>query len=114
MAAEIAARLSAPRHVGGRSGWSVRRWRATFRASAWVEVGRSHAGQPAAGVAQAGGDSTGKAEVVGVEIDVERDERRPRADEHGAGGGVEPRRAVVRDDLPGGDPLGEPRGTAAA
>ena len=51
-------------------------------------------------------------DVRGVELEVERDEGRARADEDGPGSGIESRRAVVGDKLAGSDPLLQHVGSA--
>ena len=63
------------------------------------QADRPHAGQAAAGLAQAGGDGAGDLEVAAVELDVEGGERRAGGDQGGAGAPVRQARAEVRPQL---------------
>ena len=67
------------------------------------EAERANAAEAAARLADDGRDRLRDGEVVGSEIDVERDERPAGADEDAAGGRVEPRRAAVGGELSGVD-----------
>src|SRR2546429_602573 len=140
-AAEMAARLSALRQVGGRSRRLPRRSREILRASTSVggrrperrramvmdvegylgpaalgqeEADRPDARQTAARLTEAGGDPAGQLEVVGREVQVEGNERRPGGDEQRAFRRVDPRRAEVRFETPRRHALGEPGAAAGA
>jgi hypothetical protein len=79
-----------------------------------VEAEGAHAGQAAAGLAQAGRDVLRALEVVGDQVDVERDQRRPRGHEQRAGARVHPPRAEVGRELAAVDAPSEPFRAAAA
>jgi hypothetical protein len=67
---------------------------------------RPHSREAARALAHLRRDRLRDVDVVGVQLHVERDERRTRRDERGAGGRVQPRRPEVGLDLA----LGHPRG----
>ena len=79
-----------------------------------VEPDGAHARRPAAGLAQLGGDQDRELHVLGVEVDVEGDQRRACGHERGPGGGIDLGRAVVGRELAGRDALGQPRRAAVA
>ena len=63
-----------------------------------------HAREAAVALPHDRGDRPRDLDVVGPQVDVERDQRPPRADEHRARAGVELRRPEVRRQLPCVDP----------
>ena len=69
-----------------------------------VEPERAHAGKAAAALPHDRGDRARDLDVVAPQVDVEGDQRPARADEHGTGGRIEPRRAEVGRELAGVDP----------
>ena len=64
-----------------------------------VEAERAHAREAAARLAHDRGDRARGLDVAAAQVDVERDQRPPRADEHRAGARVEPRRPEVGREL---------------
>src|SRR5581483_8173397 len=81
---------------------------------AWqVEPEGAHPRKPAAGLAHVGGDLLRDLERS-PQVDVERDERPARSDDHGAGGRVETRGAEVRAELATLKPALQFGGTAGA
>ena len=77
-----------------------------------IETERANAGEAAPALAHDARDLPRDGELAS-EIDVERDQRPARADEHGAGGLVQPRRPVVGRQLARVDARLEPCGAAA-
>ena len=68
------------------------------------EAERTHAGEAAAALAHEPGNRPRRLDIDRAEIDVERDQRAPGADDHAAGRRIEPGRAEVGLKLAGRDP----------